>query len=264
MGFVRRFAVLVALLAATDATAEVRVAVGGEPAAAALIEALSPAVARATGEGLSVVAAGDAQAGAAVKACRVDLAVLPSPELMAGFEAEGIVRTVVPLMATGALIVGPARDRANARSAPNAAAAMRAIGKAQAPFVSWPDGAAHRLEYSLWNRAKTDPRLGRGDWYVEARDQRALVEALQGGAYALLTRAEWLALGGIETAQSIQERDPALSVMFRAAPLDPYRCLKADYVAAQAALDWMTGPRGRDAIATWAVGGGAPFAPPAP
>jgi tungstate transport system substrate-binding protein len=257
-------AALLALLAAAPAAAQPRVAIGGEPAAAALVAALAPAVAQATGKGLTVTAAGDAQAGAAVRACRADLAILPSPELMAGFEAEGIVRPARPLMTTSALVVGPARDRANARSAPNAAGALRSIAQARAPFVSWPGGAAHRIEMSLWNRARVDYRLGRDDWWHQAADAAALGEALREGAYAVLTRAEWLALGGETLAAPVQERDPALAIAFRAAPLDAYRCLRSDQAGAQAALDWLTGPFGRDAIAAWAVGGAAPFAPAAP
>jgi tungstate transport system substrate-binding protein len=249
---------------ATEASARVlRVAVGGEPAATALMVALAPRIAEATGAEIMVTAQGDAEAAAALRDCRVDLAMMPSAEMMAGFEAEGFFQAPPrPAFATDHVLVGPRRDPANAGASSSVARAFKAIAEKRSRFVSIESAAsARRLEQSLWNRAGVDPRLGRGDWYSVVRDGGAAAAALRGGAYALLTRADWLSLGGAAAAAVVIEGRPELAVVQQAAAVRPWRCRGAGGSAATAVLDWLTGPEGAAAVADWRIGSGAPFAP---
>jgi tungstate transport system substrate-binding protein len=254
---------LAVIAVAADASARgLRVAVGGEPAATALMVALAPRIAEATGVEIMVTAQGDAEAAAALRDCRVDLALMPSAEMMAGFEAEGFFQAPPrPALASDHVLVGPRRDPANAGASSSVARAFRAIAESRSRFVSVETSAsARRLEQSLWNRAGVDPRLGRGDWYAAVRDGAAAAAALRGGAYALMTRADWLSLGGEAAAAVVIEGRPELAVVHQAAAVRSWRCRGAGGSAAAAALDWLTGPEGAAAVADWRIGGGAPFA----
>lgn len=252
------FAAALAFAAVADARS-VRVAVGGEPAATALLIALAPRIAEATGADVAPAAQGDAEAAAALRDCRVDLAIMPSTEMLAGFEREGYLRAApAPVMATDHVLVGPRRDPANARGSATPARALRAIAERRATFVST-GASGQRLEMSLWHAAGVDPRLGRGDWYLAADDGPAVARALRDGAYALLSRADWLSLGGDAVASVLVEGRPELAVAYQGAAVSAWRCKGVGGEAATTVLDWLRGSDGAAAIADWRIGPGAPF-----
>ncbi|MGH7753691.1 MAG: substrate-binding domain-containing protein [Gemmatimonadales bacterium] len=119
----------------------------------------------------------------------LDVVLTHAPSLERRLLSEGrageLVRARCPLMASRFALVGPERDLAGVRNARSAAAALRALVRSGALFVSRGDSSGtHTKERELWERAGITPG---GDWYFEAGSDQAstLRMAEEWGAYAL-------------------------------------------------------------------------------
>lgn len=117
----------------------------------------------------------------------LDVVVTHAPALEARFlVAPALAALSCPFVASRFVVVGPAADPAEARTATSAADALAAIARAGGPFVSRGDSSGtHERELALWHARNIDPR-GQS-WYLEAgADQvTALRLADERDAYAL-------------------------------------------------------------------------------
>jgi tungstate transport system substrate-binding protein len=104
------------------------------------------------------------------------------------------------------------------------------------------DGSgAHVAEQALWRAAKIAPVA---PWYVAADPKQPFIaQARAKGAYALVERGAWAALGGAPLAVVV-EGDPQLVESVHA-----MRSFRVSHPAGKIFLGWIAGGRGRAAVA---------------
>src|SRR5512145_2422166 len=107
-----------------------------------------------TGQALTLGAKGDA-----------DVVLVHAPSLEKKYIADGKLRNRRLVMYNDFVIIGPKDDPAKIRTLKSAEAALKAIERAKARFVSRGDNSGtHNLEMSLWKSAGIQPG---GSWYIE-------------------------------------------------------------------------------------------------
>lgn len=238
------------------------------PMEVGLLDALAAAYHRVSGVWVRPVAAGSGQALAIARAGRVDLVLTHAPALEAAFLSQGYGAARVPLMASDFLLCGPPADPAGVRGAPDAAAALRRIAAARAPFVSRGDGSGtHMKELELWTAAGVTPAA---PWYrVYERGAQGSVATLRHAgaeqAYALADRATFAAAAPAGLAVLLAG-GPELANTFALITLNPDRFPQANTAGAAAFVAWAAGPEGQAVIAGFgrAPDGHPLFQPAAP
>lgn len=237
------------------------------PVEAGLVDALVTAYRAATGVWIRYVAAGTGQALAVARSGRADLVLVHAPALEEAFIAEGYGTERYPLAANRFLICGPASDPAGVAGAQSAAAALRRIAAAQAPFVSRGDqSGTHVKEMQLWVKAGVEPG---GDWYEVwplggQGNAATLRHTAAVGAYTLIDSATFATVNPDGYAV-LYEGDPLLANLFCLIPVNPERFPQANHAGADRFVAWATGPEGRALVAEFGVAAhGMPlFAAPA-
>lgn len=195
-----------------------------------------------TGEVLALARRGD-----------VDLVLSHDAAAESAFVAEGYGFERRDVMRNDFVIAGPPADPAGVRGVRDAAAALRAIAAARAPFVSrGDDSGTHRRELLLWREAGARPAAGAGGPYTEAGvgmgDALRLASARR--AYILTDRATFLVLSAELDLEVLVEGDPRLLNRYGLVRVRGAR-RAAD---AAAVAEWLTSPAARDVIASF--GGG--------
>ncbi len=264
--------VLTALLAASPAAAEapyLTLASTTSTQDSGLFGHLLPAFEAESGVQVRVVAVGTGQALELGKRGDADAVLVHDRAAEERFLAEGYAESRRDVMWNDFLIVGPAPDPAGAAGAPDAAAALRRIAAAQAPFASrGDDSGTHKAELRLWEQAGVDPRAASGAWYRETGSGMGatLNTAAELGAYTLADRATWVAFRNKRDLAAQLEGDPALRNPYGVLVVSPAKHphVKADLARRFAA--WLTGEKGRTAIDSFRVDGAQLFhaAPPPP
>lgn len=212
-----------------------------------------------------MVAVGTGQALNNARNCDGDVVLSHAPALEETFVAEGHGVARRPVMANDFVLLGPAEDPAGA-TAPDAAAALEAIARAEAPFVSrGDDSGTHVKELSLWEAAGVDPRPASGSWYRElgAGMGPTLNAAVAMGAYVLSDRATWISHGAKGGHRIVSQGDPRLLNSYPVIVVSPEKCPNAKAAEATAFADWLTGPEGQAAIAGFRKRGEQLFLPTA-
>ncbi|MBF0306345.1 MAG: substrate-binding domain-containing protein [Alphaproteobacteria bacterium] len=158
------------------------------------------------------------------------------------------------------VLIGPAADPAKVAGLTDAALALRRIADAKAPFASrGDDSGTHRSELRLWKAAGVDPKAAEGGWYRELGSGMGptLNTAAGLGAYALADRATWASFRNRQSLALLVQGDKAMT--------NPYggilvaRARNPD--DARLWHDWLTGPRGKAAIAGFRIDGEQVFFP---
>ena len=225
---------------------------------------LAPALQRGFGRdtGIAVkVIPGPAQALLqALERGELDAALTNAPQLEAQFETQGFVHERAVVASSEFILVGPLlkaatkvkakakpRDPAGIVGAADAAAALRTLRDAAGTdetirFLSANDGSGtHLAEQALWRSAQVAPQA---PWYANANGSESLSRrARQVGAYALVERGVWAALGGAPLGVLIQD-DPSLRL-----PVHFMRGFRNNHPAAKFFSKWITGPKGRAIVA---------------
>ncbi len=123
-----------------------------------LLDALLPGFGERTGIEVRVVAVGT---GAALRMGRegnADVLLTHAPEAEQALVEEGVVRRRTPFMQNHFVIAGPPEDPAGVAKAPTPEAALQAIARRRAGWVSRADDSGtHKREQSLWKSAGLEP-----------------------------------------------------------------------------------------------------------
>ena len=156
-------------------------------------------------------------------------------------------------IALGALVlVGPAPkgklpDPAGVARGHDIAEALQRLAAAGAvpgtlQFLSAGDGSGtHAAEQALWRAAKVAPA---SPWYATADKGGGLIaQARARGAYALVERGAWAALGGAPLAVLV-EGDPLMDL-----PVHVMRSFRINHPAAKIFGAWIGGPKGARVVA---------------
>jgi tungstate transport system substrate-binding protein len=187
----------------------------------------------------------------AVQNGEVDAALTNAPDAEELIDRQGLVHDRQPIAAGEFILVGPApagRGRAAlaGHSGVDALAHIRDLAAA-APgsliFLSAGDGSGlHVVEQALWRAARIEPLR---PWYVAASPGRDFVAQVRAqGAWALVERGAWAALGGAPQAV-VAEGDPHLTEAVHV-----MRSFRVSHPAGKIFVAWIAGGRGRAVVAS--------------
>lgn len=207
-----------------------------------------------TGLNALPVAAASSALLEALERGELDLAITHAPSLEAKLEAQGLVHDRHRIARSDFVIVGPVergKDPATLAGSVDAAAALARIAQSASPFLSRGDGSGtHLAEQALWRAAGISPAE---PWYrtLDAKAGTPLAQARALGAYMLIDRASWLALGD---AARRRAASPVLAVLVEGDArlvTDFYvqRSFRVNHAASKLFVSWLTGRAGRRAVA---------------
>jgi tungstate transport system substrate-binding protein len=174
--------------------------------------------------------------------------------LQAGF---GINRRDV--MFNDFVIVGPAADPADIRTATSAAEAFASIAAAQSRFISRGDeSGTNKKELAIWASAGVDPI---GDWYLKVGRGMGdtLLQTNEFGAYTLSDRGTFLALAErvpnlvVLVEGPVKGGDPILLNPYGIMAVNPARFPVRNYALAMAYIGFLTSPEAQQIIADFRI-----------
>lgn len=228
-----------------------------------LLAHILPQFSKETGIEVRVLALGTGQALAETARGDADLLLVHDPEAEAAFMAAGHGQSRAFLAWNDFIVVGPKADPAHVAGTHDAQAALVAIRKAEAPFVSRGDkSGTDALEKRLWRAAGLDPKSF-GSWYrdIGGGMGAALNAASAMEAYTLSDRGTWLSFHN--------KGDLVIAVQGATALLNRYSVIvpnPAEHRAegrapAQRLAAWLLSDEGQQAIANYTLAGEALFHP---
>ena len=262
------FAMVAALASSGLAAGERAVVLGATTTTAnsGLLDHLVARFTEASGIAVRVVVVGT---GAALNLGRrgdVDVVLVHDRVSEERFVAEGHGVARHQVMHNDFVIVGPADDPAGIAGMTDAAAALAAIAKAQAPFVSrGDDSGTHKAETRLWRATGGVPPGASDGWYVASGSGMGttLNIAAARGAYTLTDRGTWLSFGNRAGLDVLVEGDARLVNPYGVILVNPAKFSHVKAAEGQAFIDWITGAEGQRAIADFTIDGEQPFLPDA-
>jgi tungstate transport system substrate-binding protein len=219
-----------------------------------------------TGIDVRVVAVGTGQALKNAENGDGDVALVHSKPDEEKFVARGFGVKRYDVMYNDFVIVGPADDPAKIAGDDDAAEALQKIAEAKAPFVSRGDeSGTNKAELRLWADAGIDPKPASGTWYREAGSGMGatLNTAVGMHAYTLADRGTWLSFGNKRDFKILVEGDPRLFNQYGVILVNPEKHAGVKAKEGQAFIDWLIGPEGQAAIASYRVNGEQLFFPDA-
>jgi len=223
---------------------------------------LMPRVRQATGLELKVVALGTGQALDLARRGDADVVVAHDPEAEARFMAEGWGLRRHEVMVSDFVLVGPRDDPAGARGGDILGALRRVAAAGEARFVSRGDqSGTHWAEQRLWALAGVSPPAGARYRACGCGMGQALNIAAGLGAYTLSDRATWLSFRQQGALAVLVEGDARLRNPYSVIVVHPARHPHVRAVAGQRFVDWLRGPDGQAAIATFRLQGQSVFLP---
>ncbi|MBM3585338.1 MAG: sulfate transporter [Alphaproteobacteria bacterium] len=226
-----------------------------------------PTFTEATGIEVRVVAVGTGAALELGERGDADVVLVHARKAEDEFVAAGFGVDRRDVMANDYVIVGPAADPAGIAGMPEAAGALARIAAASAIFVSrGDDSGTHKAELGLWKKAAVDPKPASGQWYRETG--ASMGETLNTTAgldgYTLTDRGTWASFENRGNLTILVEGDKALFNPYGVILVNPERHPHVKVDAACAFMDWLTGPEGLAAIASFRIDGQQLFFPAAP
>jgi tungstate transport system substrate-binding protein len=195
-----------------------------------------------TGQSLALAAKGDA-----------DVALVHAPSLEKKYIADGKLRNRRLVMYNDFVIIGPKDDPAKIRTLKSAEAALKAIERAKARFVSRGDNSGtHNLEMSLWKSAGIQPG---GSWYIESGQGMGatLGIAQERDAYTIADRGTYMALQKRVTLPILIEGDRALLNIYSVMEANPANGPRMNAAGGKAFADFMVSPQAQKLIKSFGV-----------
>ena len=229
-----------------------------------LFDHILPKFTEKTGTEVRVVAVGTGQAINNAMNCDGDVLLVHARAREDKFVADGYASRRYDVMYNDFVIIGPGADPAGVAGSTDAAASLAKIAEAQAPFASrGDDSGTHTAELNLWKKAGVDVAAASGGWYRETGSgMGATINVAVGmGAYALTDRATWSSYGDKGDFKVVVEGDPVLFNPYGVMLISPEKCPSVKAELGQEFIDWLVGPEGQAAIASFAIGGDQQFFP---
>lgn len=188
-----------------------------------LLEELIPPFEAASGMKVKIIAVGSGQALALGERGEADLLMVHSPDAEEQFMARGAGLLRRRMMYNDFVLVGPPADPARLRRTNGLAAALKALHRPEAVFVSrGDDSGTHQMELKLWRQAGLS-RPQAKDHYLETGQGMGatLRVASEKGAYTLTDRGTFLALQPTLSLAVLFEGDPALRNIYHLIVVHP-------------------------------------------
>ena len=229
-----------------------------------LFKHILPRFSEATGIEVRVVAVGTGQAIKNAQNGDGDVLLVHAKAAEQQFVRDGYGVERHDVMYNDFVIVGPDGDPAGVKRTENASAALKAIATAEAAFVSrGDDSGTHKKERSLWMEAGVDVDAASGRWYREVGSGMGatLNTAIGMKAYTLSDRGTWIAFGNKEGFEVVVEGDSKLFNPYGVILVNPEKHPGVKAGAGRKFIDWLVGPDGQAAIASFKVNGEQAFYP---
>ena len=222
-----------------------------------LLDHLLPRFTAESGIEVRVVAVGTGQALRNARNGDADVLLVHAKPAEEAFVADGFGVERFDLMYNDFVIVGPASDPAGIAGANDAVASLAAIARTGAAFASrGDDSGTHRKELELWSETEVDTASASGGWYRETGSGMGatLNVAVGMSAYTLTDRATWIAFGNKGDFGIHVEGDSRLFNQYGVILVSPRMHPHVNAAAGQAFIDWLLGPEGQSAIASFTIG----------
>jgi tungstate transport system substrate-binding protein len=229
-----------------------------------LFEHILPEFTKKTGIDVRVVAVGTGQALKNAKNGDGDVVFVHSKPDEEKFVAEGWGVKRHDVMYNDFVIVGPAADPAKIAGLKAAPEAFKKIAAAEAPFASrGDDSGTNKAELKLWQEAGVDPSLASGRWYLETGSGMGATLNIAVGkqAYTLTDRGTWLSFANKDAFKILVEGDTKLFNQYGVILVNPAKHPNVKAAEGQAFIDWLIGPEGQAAIASYKIDGQQLFFP---
>jgi tungstate transport system substrate-binding protein len=229
-----------------------------------LFDHILPIFTAKTGIEVRVVAVGTGQALKNAANGDGDVLLVHAKPAEEKFVADGFGVARQDVMYNDFVIVGPAADPAGVAGMRDAVAALKQIAGAEAPFASrGDDSGTHKKEVALWNEAGVELTAVSGAWYRETGSGMGatLNTAVGMGAYALTDRATWISFKNRGDFDVQVEGDERLFNQYGVILVNPEKHARVKVKEGQAFIDWLTGPEGQAAIASYKLNGEQLFFP---
>jgi tungstate transport system substrate-binding protein len=229
-----------------------------------LFEHILPEFTKKTGIDVRVVAVGTGQALKNAKNGDGDVVFVHSKPDEEKFVAEGWGVKRHDVMYNDFVIVGPAADPAKIAGLKAVPEAFKKIAEAEAPFASrGDDSGTNKAELKLWQEAGVDPSLASGRWYLETGSGMGATLNIAVGkqAYTLTDRGTWLSFANKDAFKILVEGDTKLFNQYGVILVNPAKHPNVKAAEGQAFIDWLIGPEGQAAIASYKIDGQQLFFP---
>lgn len=229
-----------------------------------LFRHILPLFEKASGIAVKVVAVGTGQAIRLAQRGDADVLLVHHRPSEERFVAEGFGVRRHEVMYNDFLLVGPKSDPAGIAGGRDVLRALQAIAGRGTLFLSRGDeSGTHRLERELWQAVGSDP--AREPWYRETGSgMGATLNTAAGmGAYTLADRGSWASFANKTELAVLVEGDERLFNPYGVILVDPQRHPHVKAEAGQVFIDWLVGPEGQRAIASFTVAGQPLFFPSA-
>lgn len=198
---------------------------------------------------VDVIAVGTGKALKLGEAGDVDAVLVHSRKAEDKFVADGYGIDRRDVMYNDFVIIGPATDPAGVKQAGTAAAALSAIAKANAAFISRGDeSGTHIKEKELWQQTGVKPA---GGWYFESGQGmgEVITMATERKAYTLADRGTYNAYKGKKTDLVILfQGEKGLFNPYGVIAVNPKRHPHVKYDIATKFIQYITGPQGQNII----------------
>jgi len=229
-----------------------------------LFDDILPKFKQDTGIDVRVVALGTGQAIKVAKRGDADVLLVHHKPSEEAFVAEGYGDKRYDVMYNDFVVVGPGPDPAGIRGMEDAVVALKAVADSGSVFASrGDDSGTHKKELSLWKAAGVDVDAASGEWYRETGSgMGATLNTASGlGAYALTDRGTWISFKNKGGLAVLSEGDARLFNQYGVILVSAERHPHVKRAEGQAFVDWLIGPRGQAAIASFKLGGEQLFFP---
>jgi tungstate transport system substrate-binding protein len=229
-----------------------------------LFDYLLPLFKAKTGIDVKVVAQGTGQALDTARRGDADVVLVHAKSAEEKFLAEGYGVKRYPVMYNDFVLLGPRGDPAEVKGSHDILAALAAIKRKGATFISRGDRSGTNIaELDLWRLAGIDIAAGKGRWYKEIGQGMgaALNTASADNAYVLSDRGTWLAFKNKGDLVIAVERDKHLFNQYGVMLVNPrkYPTVKRDL--GQQFIDWLVSAEGQRDIANYKIDGEQLFFP---
>jgi tungstate transport system substrate-binding protein len=225
---------------------------------------LLPKFKAATGIDVQIVAVGTGQALKNAQNGDGDVVLVHARADEDKFVANGYGVKRHDVMYNDFIVVGPAEDPAKIDGMKDINAALTAIATSKAPFASrGDDSGTHKAEAALWKQTAVDVKAASGTWYRETGSGMGptLNTAVAMGAYAFTDRGTWISFKNKGNFKVLVEGAPPLFNPYGVILVNPAKHPHVKSAQGQTFIDWLIGPAGQAAIASFKIDGQQLFFP---
>lgn len=188
-----------------------------------LLAVLNPPFERQAGVRVDVIAVGTGKALRLGENGDVDLVLVHAPKAELAFVEAGFGVQRQAVMHNDFVILGPADDPAQVKTASSVAEVLQKINQSRQLFVSrGDDSGTHKKEQSLWAMAGLEPQ---GSWYLSIGQGmgKTLMLANEKQAYVLTDRGTYLAFQDKIDLGIMFENQPPLHNSYHVIAVNPQR-----------------------------------------